>query len=183
MVEWRTVKDFPCYEVSNTGLVRRKTASRVRPAGYVLGPGFCGDGYQIVQLKHENKQRMVGVHLLVAETFIGERPEGYETHHKDFSTTNNHVDNLEFVSMKEHRARHADPNFVKKEKPWLKQHFNNNGTTLCSHKKNYRNGEPERTDLEIVDTVEEVTCKSCLILLGLRKRTGRNLPYKKKTGT
>jgi hypothetical protein len=42
------------------------------------------------------------IHRLVAETFIGEIPKGYQVHHKDGNKQNNNVENLEILSIKEH---------------------------------------------------------------------------------
>jgi hypothetical protein len=41
------------------------------------------------------------VHVLVAEAFLGPRPEGQEVNHKDFERTNNRLANLEWVTKKE----------------------------------------------------------------------------------
>ena len=46
------------------------------------------------------------VHVLVAEHFIGERPEGFDINHIDRNKLNNSVKNLEYCTHKEN-MRHA----------------------------------------------------------------------------
>lgn len=44
---------------------------------------------------------MRNVHSLVAEVFIGPRPEGMQVNHKDGNRYNNSVENLEYVTPSE----------------------------------------------------------------------------------
>lgn len=44
------------------------------------------------------------IHQLVAEAFIGPRPEGLETCHNDGDPTNNHVGNLRYATHAENAA-------------------------------------------------------------------------------
>lgn len=45
------------------------------------------------------------IHGLVAEAFLGPRPEGYQVDHKDGNRSNNHISNLEYVTAKENIKR------------------------------------------------------------------------------
>lgn len=45
------------------------------------------------------------IHGLVAEAFLGPRPEGYQVDHKDGNRSNNHVSNLEYVTHRENIKR------------------------------------------------------------------------------
>jgi hypothetical protein len=49
-------------------------------------------GYKIVTLSKPRKRMLV--HVLVAEAFLPNRPEGHEVRHLDGNPSNNHVDNL-----------------------------------------------------------------------------------------
>lgn len=93
----------PCYygrySVSNTGRVRNDIRRRVLTPDTFSGYAqvhlfFCGVGL---------RQK---VHILVAEAFLGPRPEGHEVNHKDANKLNNAATNLEYVT-KLANARHA----------------------------------------------------------------------------
>ena len=98
------------YEVSNHGRVRSvdRTVTRSdgqvhRRKGKLLRTPLNQRGYQVVNLCIQGKCQMRTVHSLVAETFIGTRPEGMEVCHNDGSKTNNHVDNLRYGTSSENK--------------------------------------------------------------------------------
>ena len=45
--------------------------------------------------------KTMNVHILVAEAFVGLRPEGMQVNHKDGVMLNNHYSNLEYVTPKQ----------------------------------------------------------------------------------
>jgi len=94
---WKDVKGFPGYEVSNFG--------RVRSFGeYLTGEFF--EGYYRVELQsrwHGKKRVRIFIHRLVLETFIGPCPIGHIAHHKDNDSSNNKLDNLEWISYGDHQ--------------------------------------------------------------------------------
>lgn len=97
---WKPVTSWESlYEVSDRGAVRR--------SGRNLVCYDRGNGYSTVMLT-EGKRRVIrSVHSLVAEAFIGERPaDRKHINHIDGVKTNNHVDNLEYVTPKEN-SHHA----------------------------------------------------------------------------
>lgn len=53
-------------------------------------------GYPTVCLARDGEKYMRKVHQLVAEAWIGPRPEGHDVCHRDGSRTNNHVPNLRY---------------------------------------------------------------------------------------
>lgn len=104
--EWRDIPDYKgLYQVSNLGRVRG--LDRVVPCsrwgsytvkGRVLVTVRSGNGYRCVNLRKLGGLRKVHVHTLVAQCFIGERPDGYTTNHIDGDKTNNRADNLEYCT-------------------------------------------------------------------------------------
>lgn len=89
-MEWRPVVGFEGrYEVSDDGQVRSLCWERVR----ILKPGLSSNKYFTVTIGRGNTRT---VHSLVAEAFLGPRPEGMEVLHIDGSRDNNHVSNLRY---------------------------------------------------------------------------------------
>jgi hypothetical protein len=62
------------------------------------------NGYNLVRFYLKGKGRGFTVHSLVAKTFIGLRPIGYDINHKDYNRLNNNVENLEYVTREENNA-------------------------------------------------------------------------------
>lgn len=117
LVEWRPIKNYEgLYEVSNTGLVR-SLARMAQPTQYIpekLKSLFKNNGYLKVELWKNNKKKMVRVHRLVAEAFIL-NPENKSTvNHKDFDKCNNHIDNLEWMTVEENNKHYSDSVLVQK---------------------------------------------------------------------
>jgi HNH endonuclease len=106
------------YEVSNLGVVYRlKPARSANQYGEMSGNGntYAGkaltaspnkDGYYQVCTSYHGRQKVYFVACLVARKFIGPRPKGCNVHHKDHNTANNHLDNLEYKTHKEHLHHH-----------------------------------------------------------------------------
>jgi hypothetical protein len=116
-VEWRVCPDFPDYEVSNYGEVRRcKVCSRNRKSfeGKVLKPKIEKRGYHQYNLSKGTKKYYLTAHKLVAITFIGlPLDKSLMIAHLDGNKSNNFVGNLKWVSNSEnqlHRREHE--NFV-----------------------------------------------------------------------
>ena len=90
IIEWRSIPDFPDYEVSNTGLVR----SYKRGGPHILKPGKHPSGYHQVGLRRNDKTHIFPIGHLVLFTFQGPCPIGCEMCHNDGNPTNDHIDNL-----------------------------------------------------------------------------------------
>lgn len=108
--EWRPVIGFPDYEVSNFGRVRSKSRYRRWLGGLRFIEGQIikpysnkkRGGYQVVMLYGECcKGSRRQVHRLVAQAFIPNPENKPQINHIDCDPTNNHVDNLEWVTPKE----------------------------------------------------------------------------------
>lgn len=109
--KWRPVVGFEgAYEVSDLGRVRslrRQVTQRTRWGGEmlrwfpekILVPRVCGR-YLAHILYSEERKRTVLAHILVAEAFLGRRPEGHEVCHYDDNGTNNSLQNLRYDTPK-----------------------------------------------------------------------------------
>lgn len=94
--EWRTVKDYNDYEVSNYGRVR----TNKRKNQIYLSQHDNGSGYLQVGLYKDGQKHNKYVHRLVLEAFVP-NPYGFnQTNHRDENPYNNHVSNLEWCNAK-----------------------------------------------------------------------------------
>lgn len=102
---WRSVPGYEgLYEVSNCGRVRSPDRVCKGPAGTVeMHPGRLlavskrlRGGYLEVSLMAGGQRKHRTVHSLVAEAFIGERPQGADVMHLDGDRENNHLENLRY---------------------------------------------------------------------------------------
>lgn len=108
--EWRIITDFPDYEVSNQGRVRRRVYRNYRKAGTLLAQTPNQYGYNTVCLCNGPiVRKRVQTHSLVMQEFVGPCPNGYEINHIDLNKTNNNLDNLEYLTHSEN-VLHANRN-------------------------------------------------------------------------
>jgi len=101
--EWRPIMDWPSYDISNVGRVRRSVDSPCYPAGLVLKP-HLHRRYWVVCLYDHGVTRTITIHTLVAKAFIGPRPYGYTINHKDGCKDNNRDSNLEYMTVQDNIA-------------------------------------------------------------------------------
>lgn len=108
---WKLIPGYesPTYEVSNLGRVRRSGGRQYAKVMNPVKGGYKGK-YRLVRFWRDKKLvKSEYVHRLVAIHFIGEPPTTkHQVNHKDFDTTNNSADNLEWVNPKENML-HAAP--------------------------------------------------------------------------
>lgn len=102
---WKTIKEFPDYEVSTYGNVRNVKTGRI------LKPVIKNkqQNYLRVQLFNNGKSQKLFIHVLVAKAFIpdtGRNPDGtimvghHQVNHRDENKQNNNVLNLEWTDYK-----------------------------------------------------------------------------------
>lgn len=139
--EWRWIKGYEgIYQISNYG---RLKSFRKKKDGYITSNVNKDGWYFTVNLYDASMRRKTKrIHVLVAETFIGEITRGYHVHHKDGNKQNNRVDNLEIISPKKHRietlAQKPDlyngmNNYNKFEKPKHIQQFDLEGHFIAEY--------------------------------------------------
>jgi hypothetical protein len=103
---WKIVDEFPDYEVSTFGRVRRLTAARGAQQGRVLKAALNRAGGRLrVQLGNSSgTQYSRYVHRLVAKAFIPNPDDKPEVNHVKQPKTNNDVTNLEWNTKKENHV-------------------------------------------------------------------------------
>jgi hypothetical protein len=103
MTEWRDIPTLPHYLISSEGQVKHKEREALRKLGEQRGYLWCG-------FVKDGKHIMRTVHSLVAEAFLGPRPDGHQVRHLDGDRSNNRVENLCYGSALENaqdRERHG----------------------------------------------------------------------------
>jgi NUMOD4 motif/HNH endonuclease len=113
MEQWKPISRYEgIYEVSDAGRIKRIGRCAGGPQarnviiGRVLATRTNRSGYVLVNLYKQGKMRTFSLHILVAHSFIGPRPLGKETNHKDGDKENCSLDNLEYTTFLENR-KHA----------------------------------------------------------------------------
>ena len=95
-MRWLPISQFPNYEISEEGIVRRIDTKRVLKQNTKKGT----HPYKRVHLSHKGVAKYVLVHRLVLSAFVGDCPEGLECLHADDDPTNNCLSNLSWGTRK-----------------------------------------------------------------------------------
>lgn len=115
-VIWKDVCGYEgFYQVSENGDVRsvdrtiecadgRKRYFHGKPLRYFISK----NGYKCVTLRRNSSHKSVPVHVLVAEAFIGKRPEGHHVDHIDRDRTNSVLSNLRYIYHSENEAQGSE---------------------------------------------------------------------------
>lgn len=180
---WASIKGYEgIYEVSSWGRVRsldRKvtipkngTTYTIKQRGKILSLSNDRNGYVTVHLYKEGHAWTVNVHRLVAATFIPNPMNLEQVNHKDFDTTNNHVENLEWMSLKDNN-RHAQ------------QHGRGGAAKLKREVTVWRDGQEVGTFQSLHAAAEHVGCtyREILGVLKGRHKTARGCTFTSKPKT
>jgi hypothetical protein len=100
---WKQCEENPKWEISSYGNLRN-IAKQTKPYRHLHK-----QGYWYAQYKSKGKAKSVKVHRLVAKAFLANPLNKRCVNHKDAVKTNNHVDNLEWVTHLEN-SQHAYAN-------------------------------------------------------------------------
>lgn len=103
---WKIYSRDENYRISEDGHIARK----INGLGWsYIEQSLYSNGYMHVCIGERKDRKTVPVHLMVAETFHGLRPEGCECHHKDTNKQNNKAGNLEWITVSKHRSLTGRP--------------------------------------------------------------------------
>lgn len=94
MKEWKRIKGFEHYQISNEGEVRNED-------GKILKPFKTSSGYLQVHLFKDKKRTKKYIHRLVAESFVPNIRKLNEVNHLNGDKTDNCSWNLEWCTRKE----------------------------------------------------------------------------------
>lgn len=113
---WKDIKGYEgIYQVSNYGRVKSLNYNKTNREGF-MSFNNNGTGYLQVCLTKDKKYKKKLVHRLVAKAFIEKPIDKNYINHIDGNKSNNHVENLEWVTRSENQ-KHAYANgLIDKEK-------------------------------------------------------------------
>lgn len=105
---WKEVVGYEgYYEVSNIGNVRSVNRYVTSKEGKtwnfksrIIKPHSNNQGYLQTNLTRDGITKKPLIHRLVAEAFLGDMGSGMQVHHKNEITTDNRLENLEWVTPK-----------------------------------------------------------------------------------
>jgi hypothetical protein len=94
MEEWKTIQEFPNYEISSHG--------RVRKGEFILSQSKQTSGYFRVAFYKDSKHHYRLVHRLVGQAFLEPCPDKFEIDHiNNLEKENNHISNLRWANRSE----------------------------------------------------------------------------------
>ncbi len=108
--EWRPVVGYEeYYHISRTGLLKRVKRGPATRVGKIQKPSLgkaAGKEYLRYSLCINNKHKLVTLHRVLYEAFVGPIPKGMHINHKNGVKTDNRLENLEVVTPSEN-TRHG----------------------------------------------------------------------------
>ena len=127
---WKSIKDYPNYEVSNLGNVKSLNYRRSKNEK-LLKPAISKTGYLNLTLRKDNKSKNYKVHQLCAMAFLNHKPCGMELviNHINFNRLDNRIENLEIVTTRENSnkkhmesiSQYTGVSFKSSHKKWFAQ--------------------------------------------------------------
>ena len=109
------------YEVNCDGTIFRNARSKRVKKCYKQAHNSKTE-YWVTVVKIEGNNRKVFIHNVVAECWLGEKPEGYEVDHIDRNSLNNHWTNLRYVTKSEQMLNRDYSQFMDKLLQNLRRH-------------------------------------------------------------
>lgn len=100
---WRDIPGFPFYQASDKGRIRSiERINRGRKFGKILTPQplYRNKPYWGVTIRRNKKSDRIGIHRLVAMSFLPNPHNLPVVNHKDENPSNNCVENLEWCTQK-----------------------------------------------------------------------------------
>jgi len=158
---FRVIEGFPNYVIDREGNVISLNYNDKRGnkrKSQVIKQSINNDGYKIVRLTNEDGYKNLGVHFLVAKTFIP-NPDNKETvNHIDGNKENNKVENLEWSTRSE-QMYHAYNLGLKEYK------------RTSNISSNIKQAKPVKvTNKDTNETLYFLTCRDCSKYLGYSER-------------
>jgi len=102
---WKVIPDYPLYLVSNFGRIKYSIRKKNLITRITDG-NLTVHGYKTFIITNKNGNKLINIHRIVAEIFIPNPLNKEYVNHEDGNKTNNHVNNLSWVTPAEN-VQHA----------------------------------------------------------------------------
>ena len=119
---WKDIKGYEgLYQVSNLGRIkgveryRQNHGKLQKVEEKIKNIRPKSNGYMVVDLYKDNKQKTVLVHRIVAENFICNHEKKQTVNHVDGNVKNNNVENLQWATFREQNIHFYKNNLKSKE--------------------------------------------------------------------
>lgn len=105
---WKQFRDLN-YEVSSNGDIRNSKTGRI------LKQRQQKEGYMLIDLFFDKKNKTFRVHRMVAEVFLGARGHGWEVDHKNKLRNDNRAENLRWLDKSDNSRNRTVSGIFKEE--------------------------------------------------------------------
>jgi hypothetical protein len=105
--QWKPVADkrYDRYEVSDMGRIRNRRGGPSFPSP-IRRTVVNAFGYTACFMTQDGRRKLIPVHKMVADAFLGERPPRHQVNHINADKSDNRASNLEYVTAQRNK-RHA----------------------------------------------------------------------------
>ncbi len=132
---WKTLTDFPSYEISTFGSIRRILGRDKKPIiPRILKQSTDSWGYKQICLSENGRQSTKKIHSLIMLTFSKKPSEFHTIDHIDRNKSNNNLDNLRWATMTEQRVnteKQENNNIYRTKQNTYRVIIRRNKTCIC----------------------------------------------------
>ena len=133
METYKSVVGYEClYQVSDLGNLKSLNY-RGKGQTKVLKPTIKKDGYPVIKLRKDKMTKVFKVHVLMAQSFLGEKKKGFVADHKNGIRSDNRLGNIQYITFRANvvkgkickSSKYVGVRFYPAKKESTKQYYSN----------------------------------------------------------